>query len=724
MWVIERLAGGLPISVAEASSILCHPALTVAPGTTEAAQAHIAPLSERIRLANRQLKDVTRRVDALANQLQPIPVAEQPWRKSTYPNARGLLREGDPPPIGERAQSLSYFMVALNARSGTEMVVGIARRIRNGLHLARDAICWAAGRVAGINIPRPVVLELATVYASGLFDPDYYRRTHPEGAPPGDPLLNYLRESPQCGSRPHPLFDPKTYLTLHPDVAEAAVQPLIHFVRHGVAERRDPDPCFPIAAYIKDHPEIIGTPIHPLHHWARQAVDPEGRKPPRLYHAAPLLLDLCAKHSAVTFVASWDPGDPAQSAPTRDLALMNSASREGLNVRLLLHRARLTPHAVSRVREMIDNAVEICGLEDDGLICHAADTFIACSLGDATRAAGNVARNSGNNILLADDLESARDLPKGWTLALRSGDWAWSEFAEALAAAEGRQLELWPMRSRTLGYRVLKSPEFTRGRICLFSHFDVDCILDPHVQTYIRALTDAGIATWLITSCDGLELESLELARSLCAAVIIRENRGYDFAGWAMVLDAWPELFDADELIFANDSVYGPIIPLQHVFSAMATVDCDLWGMTSSREIAPHMQSYFLVFRKAALAHEVAKSFWGEVRPLPSKEGVITRYELRLEKVMRAAGLRTAVYAPPLDKLASNPTSKHWRELVAKHAFPFVKVSLLRDNPNREDISGWDLLVARGGYEASLIDNHLKRVKPSAPGLRARDCGI
>lgn len=64
------------ISAAEARSILCRPALTVAPGTTEAAQAHITALSERIRLVNRQLKDVTRRLDALVNQLAASPEPE------------------------------------------------------------------------------------------------------------------------------------------------------------------------------------------------------------------------------------------------------------------------------------------------------------------------------------------------------------------------------------------------------------------------------------------------------------------------------------------------------------------------------------------------------------------------------------------------------------------------------------------------------------------------
>jgi transposase len=64
------------ITASEARSILARPALTVAPGTAEAAKAHIAAVSERVRLVNRQLKEVTRRLDALVDQLATAPEAE------------------------------------------------------------------------------------------------------------------------------------------------------------------------------------------------------------------------------------------------------------------------------------------------------------------------------------------------------------------------------------------------------------------------------------------------------------------------------------------------------------------------------------------------------------------------------------------------------------------------------------------------------------------------
>jgi len=71
------------ISAFEVLEILKRPALTVAPGTTEAASAHITAISERVKLVNHQLKEATRRLDVLVSKLaeqetEPGQLNEQP----------------------------------------------------------------------------------------------------------------------------------------------------------------------------------------------------------------------------------------------------------------------------------------------------------------------------------------------------------------------------------------------------------------------------------------------------------------------------------------------------------------------------------------------------------------------------------------------------------------------------------------------------------------------
>lgn len=66
---------------AEALRILRHKPLTVAPGTTEAARAHLRVLAERIGLVNKQLKKTHRQLDQLCAELQ-APAENQPGQSS------------------------------------------------------------------------------------------------------------------------------------------------------------------------------------------------------------------------------------------------------------------------------------------------------------------------------------------------------------------------------------------------------------------------------------------------------------------------------------------------------------------------------------------------------------------------------------------------------------------------------------------------------------------
>jgi len=53
----------------EVLAILRQPAITVAPGTAKAAVAHIEMLAARVRLVNRQLKETSRQLDELCEQI-------------------------------------------------------------------------------------------------------------------------------------------------------------------------------------------------------------------------------------------------------------------------------------------------------------------------------------------------------------------------------------------------------------------------------------------------------------------------------------------------------------------------------------------------------------------------------------------------------------------------------------------------------------------------------
>ena len=80
---------------------------------------------------------------------------------------------------------------------------------------------------------------LGAVARSGLFERDWYWKTHPDVAAWRiDPIRHYVAHGAAEGRDPSPSFSTRAYLSHNPDVAEAGVNPLVHFVLRGAAEGR------------------------------------------------------------------------------------------------------------------------------------------------------------------------------------------------------------------------------------------------------------------------------------------------------------------------------------------------------------------------------------------------------------------------------------------------------------------------------------------------------
>lgn len=180
-------------------------------------------------------------------------------------------------------------------------------------------------------------------------------------------------------------------------------------------------------------------------------------------------------------------------------------------------------------------------------------------------------------------------------------------------------------------------------RLCLFAHFDKDNIVDEYVLFYLRDIRKVADRI-VFVSTSSLNAETISRLKDICDSVIIRKNEGYDFASWQTALQS-ETLQNFDELILCNDSVYGPFFPLEQVFGEMKGESCDFWGMTSNYDIAFHVQSYFLVFRKTILVSSVFQKFWDSMEIQQSKAKVIKLFEIGLSQTLLKAGFKASTYA-------------------------------------------------------------------------------
>ncbi len=284
------------------------------------------------------------------------------------------------------------------------------------------------------------------------------------------------------------------------------------------------------------------------------------------------------------------------------------------------------------------------------------------------------------------------------------------------------------------------------GKVCVFVHFDRRGRVHDYVLYYLDALAKGGFKIVFVTNAPKLDPAGLEAVRAVAHLVLRRSNVGYDFGAYKDGISVIPDLGKLDFLLLANDSVYGPFTSIDRL---MAKVDLDraqFWGLTDSWESAYHLQSYFLLFGRKALAEPAFRRFWRGVRYVNSKSYVIRKYEVGLSRALMKAGLRgTALFSsreasrmvmdevdagglvdPGVDRFsrkylkrmhsvvedgtALNVSHFMWDRLIVKMGCPFLKRELLEKNPVAVPyVSRWPEVIGQvSDYDADLIVRHLE----------------
>jgi len=299
---------------------------------------------------------------------------------------------------------------------------------------------------------------------------------------------------------------------------------------------------------------------------------------------------------------------------------------------------------------------------------------------------------------------------------------------------------------RRTGERTLDGAK----KVAIFLHYDRRGAVHDYIVHYLMALRRVGYEILFVSNAPRLSEADWERVAPLCALMLRRRNRGHDFGAFRDgVLELAGRLPALDSLIIANDSVYGPLQDLAPLLTRCEAGDAAVWGVTDSWDRAYHLQSYFVVFKRAALTHPAFLRFWRGVRLVPSRSWVIRKYEIGLTQAMMKAGLRCTALFPYraaaaalsaavrdqgllerkdlsdyhrryADRLFAavergdtlNQTHYFWDYLIGEAKCPFIKRDLLLRNPiGVPYVNQWDKVIRRASsYEPDLILRHLETI--------------
>lgn len=292
-------------------------------------------------------------------------------------------------------------------------------------------------------------------------------------------------------------------------------------------------------------------------------------------------------------------------------------------------------------------------------------------------------------------------------------------------------------------------------KVVVFCGYDQTSRTKGYVHCLVSAWSNLGFPV-LHVHAPALKTDGPEGVGSPADLIIQKANVGYDFGSWFAGLAVLGQtLSQLDEMILANDSVFGPIFDFTQFLTRARTSGADLFGILDSYEHGYHLQSYLLWFSRNAVASGMLLDLCEGYSITNDKGLIVQSGEIGLTRAANDAGLATSVMvsfeevreawllnferyvadvvalegaplpgqvstrqtearletlfrlrADVLSGMAINPSHYFWRPLIETLRFPLIKKDLVLRNP--VGIPDWHLirrvLKASSEYNVLLME--------------------
>lgn len=214
------------------------------------------------------------------------------------------------------------------------------------------------------------------------------------------------------------------------------------------------------------------------------------------------------------------------------------------------------------------------------------------------------------------------------------------------------------------------------NRVMIFAYWDKDGVIDDYVLHYLKKAKSVADKIIFSADCD-IKPEELPKLENIVTHTINGRHGEYDFGSYKRGYLYAKEngFFDnADELIFCNDSCFGPFYDFENYFNKIDRTKCDYWGMNFNKQFDNHLGSYFIVFGKNVFLSDVFSDFINNIKHQENKQDVVMEYEIVITEYLHKHGFNyDYCYKFPGSFRIYNTIFKE----IEKRQYPFFKKSML-----------------------------------------------
>lgn len=250
------------------------------------------------------------------------------------------------------------------------------------------------------------------------------------------------------------------------------------------------------------------------------------------------------------------------------------------------------------------------------------------------------------------------------------------------------------------------------NRLAIFSMYDKESIISSYKLYVIKELQ--SIANDLIVVVNvNLDFESEKKIRDFTENILYRENVGFDAGAYKEVLLEYvgeEKLKSYQEIVFCNDTFFGPLVSMKEIFEKMSSSPADFWGLNHvSGKILDYIESYFLVFRSEIILNEELPFYFRNY--IDSKEtdiaNVYSSFEVGLFGYLRRKGYSFDTYTN-----CRNLRVYDFPDVcMEEYGLPIVKKKAFENQTNMENqTQSLKYILGNYHYDIQMILEEIERL--------------
>jgi rhamnosyltransferase len=236
------------------------------------------------------------------------------------------------------------------------------------------------------------------------------------------------------------------------------------------------------------------------------------------------------------------------------------------------------------------------------------------------------------------------------------------------------------------------------NRLALFLLFNPGGIVDDSVLYYLEELSKVTSEIKIIVNGE-LLLEEINKINKF-GEIIISNIKDLDITAYKIGIKSigYKNLSKYDEIIFCDDSMFGPIYPFRETFDCMKDKELDFWGISRCYETgngfqteldtkpSSHIQTYFLVLRQPLFTSNHFKSYFKKLskcKRLINPKDSSCMSDLGFTDYFDSLGYKwdTVIDTTKYSEFTKIPNRLYTYKLVRHDRMPLIRKAMFTEKP-------------------------------------------